>query len=170
MTHLRTTYLSISIPVKLENKLSSSCAWLFRDPMDCVVYQAPLSMGFPCKNAGVGCHFLLQGIFPDQGSNLCLLYWQVDSLPLSHQGSPENKLCLFKKQCWNKSSLRALAIPIPKWGEKNHTRTKRSLIPSNFKAQYGYFIRLPGLGGIFCGSRFPLPHWRLHALSPRFFF
>ena len=28
------------------------------------------------------------GIFLDQGSNLCLLHWQVDSLPLSHQGSP----------------------------------------------------------------------------------
>ena len=26
------------------------------------------------------------GIFPDRGSNLCLLHWQVDSLPLSHQG------------------------------------------------------------------------------------
>ena len=27
------------------------------------------------------------GIFPDQGLNLCLLHWQADSLPLSHQGS-----------------------------------------------------------------------------------
>ena len=27
-------------------------------------------------------------IFPDQGSNPCLLHWQADSLPLSHQGSP----------------------------------------------------------------------------------
>ena len=27
------------------------------------------------------------GIYPDQGLNLCLLHWQVDSLPLSHQGS-----------------------------------------------------------------------------------
>ena len=27
------------------------------------------------------------GIFPYQGSNPCLLYWQVDSLPPSHQGS-----------------------------------------------------------------------------------
>jgi len=26
-------------------------------------------MGFPGKNAGAGCHFLLQGIFPTQGSN-----------------------------------------------------------------------------------------------------
>ena len=31
------------------------------------------------------------GIFLDQGSNLYLLHWQVDSLPLSHQGSPEKK-------------------------------------------------------------------------------
>ena len=29
------------------------------------------------------------GVFADQGSNLCLLHWQMDSLPLSHQGSPE---------------------------------------------------------------------------------
>ena len=44
----------------------------------------------PGKNTGVGCHFLLQGMFPTQGSNLrllCLLHWQADSLPLSHLGS-----------------------------------------------------------------------------------
>ena len=35
----------------------------------------------------MGFHFLLQGIFLTQGSNLCLLHWQVDSLPLSYQGS-----------------------------------------------------------------------------------
>ena len=36
---------------------------------------------FPSKNTGVGCHFLLQGIFPTQRSNpclLCLLHWQAD--------------------------------------------------------------------------------------------
>ena len=36
----------------------------------------------PGKNTGVGCHFLLQGIFPTQGWNLhllCLLLWQADS-------------------------------------------------------------------------------------------
>jgi len=31
------------------------------------------------------CHDL-QGVFLTQGSNLCLLLWQEDSLPLSHQG------------------------------------------------------------------------------------
>ena len=38
----------------------------------------------------MGCHFLLQGIFPLQGSNprlQCLLHWQADSLLLSHLGS-----------------------------------------------------------------------------------
>ena len=42
---------------------------------------------FPSKNTGLGCHFLLQGIFPTQGSNpclLCLLHWQMDSLTLLH--------------------------------------------------------------------------------------
>ena len=28
------------------------------------------------------------GIFPDQGSNPCLLHWQADSQSLRHQGSP----------------------------------------------------------------------------------
>ena len=31
------------------------------------------------------------GIFPDQGSNLCLLHWQADSQPLRHQGSPNGE-------------------------------------------------------------------------------
>ena len=43
------------------------------------------------KNTGMGFHFLLQGIFPIQGSNLHLLHWQADFfLPLSHQGNPQS--------------------------------------------------------------------------------
>ena len=38
-----------------------------------VARQAPLSMGFPGKNTGVGCHFFLQGIFLTQRLNPCLL-------------------------------------------------------------------------------------------------
>ena len=56
-----------------------------------VARQAALSIHFPIKNTGVGCHFLLHGILLTQGSNprlLRLLDWQADSLPLSHQGSP----------------------------------------------------------------------------------
>ena len=36
----------------------------------------------------MGCHFLLQGNFPTQGSNWSLLHWQADSSPLSHHGCP----------------------------------------------------------------------------------
>ena len=48
----------------------------------------------PGKNTGVACHALLQGIFLTQGSNpclLCLLHWQVGSLPLALPGKPKNK-------------------------------------------------------------------------------
>ena len=38
------------------------------------------------KNTAVGCHFLFQGIFPIQGSNLSLLHWQADSLPAEPSG------------------------------------------------------------------------------------
>ena len=37
--------------------------------------QAPLSVGF-FKNPVMGCHFLLQGIFPIQGSNPGLWHWR----------------------------------------------------------------------------------------------
>ena len=43
---------------------------------------------FPGRSAGVGYHFLLRGISPTQRSRLHLLCWQVDSLPVSHLGSP----------------------------------------------------------------------------------
>ena len=49
------------------------------------------------KNTGVGCHFLLQGIFLTQGLNsrlLPLLHWQAGSLPLVLPGKPNFVLCL----------------------------------------------------------------------------
>ena len=56
-----------------------------------VAQQAPLSMEFSRQKYLSGLHFLLQGIFPTQGSNpplLGLLHWQADSLPLCHLESP----------------------------------------------------------------------------------
>ena len=42
---------------------------------------------------GLSC-FLACRIFPDQGLNPCLLHWQVDSLPLSHEGSPRKDILM----------------------------------------------------------------------------
>ena len=39
-----------------------------------VAHHAPLSMGYSRQEYGSGCHFLLQGIFPTQGSNWHLLH------------------------------------------------------------------------------------------------
>ena len=58
------------------------------EPM--VAHQALLSMGFPGKNTGMNCHFLLQGIFLTQGLNLCslcLMHCRQILDPLNHQGS-----------------------------------------------------------------------------------
>ena len=47
----------------------------------------PCPWNFPGKNTGVGCHLLLQGIFPIWESNPRLLHFlpcQADSLSLSH--------------------------------------------------------------------------------------
>ena len=57
------------------------CAQLFAT-LRTVAHQAPLPVGFPGTNTGVGFHALLQGIFQTQGWNLSLLgllYWQAGS-------------------------------------------------------------------------------------------
>ena len=56
-----------------------------------VDHQAPHPWNSPGKNTEVCCHNFLQGIFLTQGSNpglLCLLHWQVGSLPLVPLGKP----------------------------------------------------------------------------------
>ena len=59
--------------------------------MDCSLPGSSVHGDFSGKNTEVSCHFLLQGIILDQGSNPRLLHWQADSLPLSQQGSQEVK-------------------------------------------------------------------------------
>ena len=58
-----------SLESESESEVAQSCPTLC-DPMDCTRLLRPWdSQG---KNTGVGCHFLLQGIFPTQGLNLGL--------------------------------------------------------------------------------------------------
>ena len=42
----------------------------------------------PGKNTGMGSHSFLQGIFPTQRSNSCLLHCRQNLYYLSHQGNP----------------------------------------------------------------------------------
>ena len=62
-----------------------------------VAQQALLSKGFSQQEYLSGRHFLLQGIFPTQGLNPCLLHllhWQVGSLPLVPPEKPFKTISL----------------------------------------------------------------------------
>ena len=76
------------------------------DPMDCSPPGSLCSWGFLGKSTGVGCHFLLQGIFPAQGSNPGIAgrhftIWattlKANFLPAEPQGKPKYSMvyCYF---------------------------------------------------------------------------
>ena len=57
------------------------------------------TLDYPSKNTGMGCHFLLQGIFlRDWTCISCLLHWQIDSLPLNFLGSYQKQDYLSNKE------------------------------------------------------------------------
>ena len=63
---------------------STSC-----NPIDCSPPGPSVHEDSPGKNTEIGCLALLQWMFLTQGSNLCilcLLHWQVDSLPQAPPG------------------------------------------------------------------------------------
>ena len=59
---------------------------------------------FPSKGTRVGCHFLLQGIFPTQGSNPGLLHRRQMLYHLSHRG-------WLQKKTWLKTLLVQNEVP-----------------------------------------------------------
>ena len=63
--------------------MSNSC-----HPMDCSPPGSSVHGDSPGKKTGVGCHALLQGIFPTQGLNSGHLHCRRILYHLSHQGSP----------------------------------------------------------------------------------
>ena len=77
-------------------KLFQSDSWRPHGPQPDQLF---CSWDSPGKNTEVGCHILLQGIFPNQELNpslLCLLHWQTDSLP---PAPPEKPLCVCVCEC-----------------------------------------------------------------------
>ena len=60
-------------------------------------------MGFLRREYWSALPFLIPGDLPDQGLNPHLLHWQVDSLPLSLEGSP--LLPVAAPICWTPATL-----------------------------------------------------------------
>ena len=77
--------------LKLKVKVKSlSRARLLTTPWTVACTKLLCPRDFPGKSTGVGCHFLLQGIFPTQGSNPGLPHCRQTLYRLSHQGSEVN--------------------------------------------------------------------------------
>ena len=70
-----------------ESEVAQSCPTLcdHGDHMDCIRLLHPWD--FPGKSTRVDCHFLLQGIFPTQGSNPSLPHCREMLYHLSHQAT-----------------------------------------------------------------------------------
>ena len=66
---------------------SLSRARLFVTPWIVACTKLLCLWNFQGKSTGVGCHFLLQGIFPTQGSNPGLSHYRQTLYHLSHQGN-----------------------------------------------------------------------------------
>ena len=79
----------------------------------------------PGKSTGVGCHFLLQGIFLTQRSNLGLPHCRQIFYHLSHQRSLKNGLndqfYVMSNNIKFKKKKKKLSEPLP---ESNHRRVK----------------------------------------------
>ena len=67
--------------------VAQSCLTLC-DLMDCSLPGSSVHGDSLGKNTGLGCHALLQGIFPSQGLNPGLSHCRQILYCLSHQGSP----------------------------------------------------------------------------------
>ena len=85
----------------MQAKSLQSCPTLC--PLWIAARQAPLSVDSLGKNPGVGCHALLQGIFPALRSNphlLRLLHWQGGSLPPAPLGMPPSPHLTKGRHSW----------------------------------------------------------------------
>ena len=67
--------------------VAQSCLTLC-DPMDCSPSASSVHGDSPCKHTGVGCHALLQGIFPTYGSKPGLLHCRQILYQLSYLRNP----------------------------------------------------------------------------------
>jgi len=92
------THLFLYICEYLLCLVTQSCLTLC-NPKDCSPPGSSVHGDSPGSNTGVGCHALLQGIFPTQGSNPGLLYCRQILYCLRLRGSPYVNISLSTCVC-----------------------------------------------------------------------
>ena len=123
----------------------------------------------------MGCHFLLQGVFPTQGLNPCLLHllhWQADSLPLAPPGKPYFRLCRSLKSLWQ---LINSVITEQKWSEIKRKQTRAAVFQSHFIyghwnvnfIEFSHFIKYPLLKIFSAQKKMKKPFWASRPLKKK---
>ena len=161
-----------------------SCSVMSSSLLDLYLARLFCPWHFPGENTGVGCHFLLQGIFLTQESNPCLwylLHWQADSLPLSHLGSPPIEMKRVKQRGNLEGPinpqkvthvLHNIDFPYsdPSFARRNKTKLRTKAVRQDQPKRLVSFERK----SIIIGDGGPVCHWlvcRLHkprsCLNPR---
>ena len=92
--------------------VAQSCLTLC-DPIDFNSPGSTVHGDSPVKNTGVGCHALLQGIFPNQGSNPGLPHCRLILYHLSHLGLQSYIQPFLPVLPWTKEGLLQVLFPLP---------------------------------------------------------
>ena len=81
------------------------------NPLDCSPARSSVLGDYPGKNTGVGCHFLLQGIFPNPGiepASLMSPALEAGSLPITLSGKPLYPKGPYKRDTRESGSVRKI--------------------------------------------------------------
>ena len=133
--------------------VTQSCLTLC-NPMDCSLPGSSVHGDSPDKNTGVGCHALLQGIFPTQGSNLGLPHCRQILYCPSHWGCPVSEQ--INSSCFKQPGLVELLDKIqeifletqwdPSWlflKKKKKERENGNLTGSRAESNLGHQLCIP---------------------------
>ena len=116
------TSLSPSLPTEIvytqESEVAQSCRH-FVTPWNVAYQAAENPWDFPGKSTGLGCHFLLQGIFLTQRLNPDLPHCRQMRYHLSHQESPKVRKAPF---CLSGNLTVTLSLPNPNKARQSEYR------------------------------------------------
>ena len=111
---------------------------ILHNPMDCSRQGYSVHGDSPSQNAGMGCHALLQGIFPTQGL-------QADSLPLGRLGSPtqHHECGKYHRIRRSKCLIPCYAHPPQWWSTPGPAFSPRGFSPPSFLLTVHLFTEPP---------------------------
>ena len=127
---------------------AQSCPTLC-DPMDCSPPGSSVHGDTSGKNTGVGCHSLLQEIFPTQGSNPGLPQCRQTLYQLNHQGSPSILEWFWPRNWPGVSCIAVRYFTAGLLGKLLTIKYKICLFKSYLLCFYECFIRIEVDWGIF---------------------